>query len=183
MPTCTPGVPDQTWTLGRCLTAAPINSVTAMSKRTVPVAGAIATAVLVLLFGNPPFVDWINRNVNSGDAIGYLLHWLTWPKWLFTPPGGNMTAFVAYELRALLIIILVFGILAMVAKGIGSGGVALIVGWVALILGAALAAFISYFISPIGGEGSALLALQAGGSYGLFVGWIVGIVCAMAKRG
>ncbi len=154
-----------------------------MSKRTVPVAGAIATAVIVLLFGNPPFVEWIQKNVSSDTAIGYVLHWLIWPKWLFTPPGGNMTAYVAYELRALLIIILVFGILAMVAKGIGSAGVGFIVGWVAVILGAALAAFITYFISPIGGEGSALAALQAGGSYGLFVGWIVGLVTAMAKRG
>jgi hypothetical protein len=71
----------------------------------------------------------------------------------------------------------------MVAKGIASAGVGFIVGWVALILGAALAAFLTYFVADVGGNGSALRALQAGGSYGLFVGWLVGIVTAVAKRG
>jgi hypothetical protein len=155
-----------------------------MSKRPIPAAGAIAAAVLVLLFGNPPFVDWIRdpANVDPNSAIGFLLHQLTWPNWLFTP-NGNMNNFVAHGLRALLIIVFVFGILAMVAKGIASAGVGFIVGWVALILGAALAAFLTYFVADVGGNGSALRALQAGGSYGLFVGWLVGIVTAVAKRG
>jgi hypothetical protein len=154
-----------------------------MSKRTVPAAGAIAAAALILLFANPPFVEWINNpnNVDPNSPIGFLLQQLTWPKWLFTP-GGNMSNFLAHELRALLIIVFVFGILSMVAKGIGSAGVGFIVGWVAVILAAALAAFLTYFISTMG-QSSALAALQAGGSYGLFVGWLVGIVTATAKRG
>jgi hypothetical protein len=155
-----------------------------MSKRPIPAAGAIAAAVLVLLFGNPPFVDWIRNpnNVDPNSAIGFLLYQLTWPNWLFTAEG-DMNNFVAHALRALLIIVFVFGILAMVAKGVASAGVGFIVGWVALILGAALAAFLVYFIRDIDGTGSALRAFQAGGSYGLFVGWIVGIVTAIAKRG
>jgi hypothetical protein len=158
-----------------------------MSKRPIPVAGAIVTAVLVVLFGNPPFVDWIRNpsNVENDGVVGFLLHQLTWPQWKFTPGGadGDMATFVAYELRAILIIALVFGILATLAKGIGSGGVGFLVGWVTVILAAGLASFITYFIANIGGYGTSLDALAAGGTYGLFVGWIVGIFTGVAKRG
>jgi hypothetical protein len=94
-----------------------------------------------------------------------------------------MSTFIAYELRAVLIIALVFGILASLAKGIGSGGVGFLVGWVAVILGSALAAFITFFIADVGANGTALAALAAGGTYGLFVGWLVGIFTGIAKRG
>lgn len=155
-----------------------------MSKRPIPVAGAIVTAVLVLLFGNPPFVAWIGNpsNVNPDGAVGFLLRQLTWPEWKFTP-GGDMATFIAYELRAVLIIALVFAILASLAKGIGSGGVGFLVGWVSVILAAGLAAFITFFIANIGGDASALDALASGGTYGLFIGWIVGIFTGIAKRG
>lgn len=158
-----------------------------MSKRPIPVAGAIVTAVLVVLFGNPPFVDWIRNpnNVENDGVLGFLLNQLTWPQWKFTPGavGGDMAQFVAYELRAVLIIALVFGLLASLAKGIGSGGVGFLVGWVSVILAAALASFITYFIANIGANANALDALAAGGTYGLFVGWIVGIFTGVAKRG
>jgi hypothetical protein len=158
-----------------------------MSKRPIPVAGAIVTAVLVVLFGNPPFVEWIRNpsNVSGDGVVGFLLKQLIWPQWKFTPggAGGDMAAFVAYELRAILIIALVFGILATLAKGIGSGGVGFLVGWVSVILAAGLASFITYFISNIGDSATALDALAAGGTYGLFIGWIVGIFTAVAKRG
>jgi hypothetical protein len=156
-----------------------------MSKKPIPVAGAIVTAVLVLLFANPPFVDWIRNpnNVDPDSMLGFVLGKLTWPNWLFTPGNGDTTSFIAHELRAVLIIALVFGILSMLAKGIGSGGVGFVVGWVAVILGAGIAAFITYFIANIGGNSSALDALATGGTYGLFVGWIVGIATGIAKRG
>jgi hypothetical protein len=156
-----------------------------MSKRPIPVAGAIVTAVLVLLFGNPPFVDWIRdpSNVDPNSPIGFLLYQLTWPQWKFTPEGDT-NAFIAYELRAVLIIGLVFAILASLAKGVGSFGVGVLVGWVALILGAAVASFIVFFIRDIGSppDGTSLNALATGGTYGLFVGWIVGIFTGIAKR-
>jgi hypothetical protein len=158
----------------------------AMSKRPIPVAGAIVTAVLVLLFANPPFVDWIRdpKNVDHNSALGFVLDKLTWPAWYFTPggAGGNMTKFIAGELRAVLIIAMVFAILSMLAKGIGSAGVGFVVGWVATILGAGIAAFIVYFIYNLGGNSSAVAAIADGGTYGLFVGWIVGIGTAIAKR-
>ena len=158
-----------------------------MSKRPIPVAGAIVTAVLVLLFGNPPFVEWIRNpgNVDSDGAVGFLLRQLTWPQWKFTPggAGGDMATFIAYELRAVLIIALVFGILSSLAKGIGSGGVGFLIGWIAVILAAGIAAFIVYFIANINGNPNALSALAEGGTYGLFIGWIVGIFTGVAKRG
>jgi hypothetical protein len=158
--------------------------------RTIPAAGGIATAVLILLFGNPPFVQWIRNpaNVNPNGLIGFLLNQLTWPEWEFAPRDGSAEAtrdMLANDVRALLIIVFVFGILAMVAKGVGSGGVGFIVGWVALILGAALAAFLTYFLkvdASLSGPNSALTALRDGGTYGLFVGWIVGIATATAKK-
>ena len=157
-----------------------------MSKRPIPVAGAIITAVLVLLFGNPPFVQWIRNpaNVDPDSPIGFVLYRLTWPSWYFTPggAGGDMTTFIAYELRAILVIALVFGILSMLAKGIGSSGVGFVVGWVSVILGGAISAFITYFIANFGYP-NALAALADGGTYGLFIGWIVGIGTAIAKRG
>lgn len=142
------------------------------------------TAVLVLLFGNPPFVAWIPNNVPNDGVVGFLLNQLTWPQWKFTP-GADIGEFIAFELRAVLIIALVFGILSTLAKGVGSGGVGFLVGWVSVILGAALAAFITYFIStvPSGNAPTALDAMAAGGTYGLFVGWIVGIATGIAKRG
>ncbi|HEY7224826.1 MAG TPA: hypothetical protein VH561_14710 [Micromonosporaceae bacterium] len=158
-----------------------------MSKRPIPVVGAIITAILVIVFANPPFYDWIHnpKNVNPNGAIGSLLNWLTWPHWLFTKGSASMATFVARELRAILIIAIVFGILAILAKGIGSAGVGFVVGWVAVILSAALSAFITYFIA--GGNGSTfsggLDALSQGGTYGLIVGWIVGIGTSVAKRG
>jgi len=158
-----------------------------MSKRPIPAAGAIVTAVLVLLFANPPFVDWINdpNNVNPDGVIGRLLRWLTWPAWEFWPGDMSTAQFIAVEARAILIIALVFGILAWLAKGIGAGNVAFVVGWVAVILGAALASFIAYFIGAGNGSkfSTALDFLADGGTYGLFVGWIVGIGCMLAKRG
>jgi hypothetical protein len=165
-----------------------VDSVSAMSKRPIPVAGGIVAAILVLLFANPPFVDWIrdDNNVDPNSAIGVVLGWLTWPAWMFTPEGGPWNAFIARELRAVLIIAFVFLILSMLAKGVGSAGVGFVVGWVAVILGAALAALIAYFISPGTGGASfadGLGAMSQGGTYGLFVGWIVGIGTAMAKRG
>jgi hypothetical protein len=153
-----------------------------MSKKPIPVAGAIVTAVLVLLFGNPPFAEWIPKNVDSGSILGFVLSKLTWPNWWFTP-NGNMTAFIAHELRAVLIIALVFAILSLLNKGIGSGAVGFVVGWVSVILGAGLAAFITFFVSNITGAGSALEAFAEGGTFGLFIGWIVGIATAIAKRG
>jgi hypothetical protein len=94
-------------------------------------------------------VDPQPANVNPNGFIGFLLNQLTWPEWQFAPKNDSAGAtreMLANDLRALLIIVFVFGILAMVAKGIGSGGVGFIVGWVALILGAALAAFLTYFL-------------------------------------
>jgi hypothetical protein len=158
-----------------------------MSKRPIPVAGAIVTAVLVLLFANPPFVQWINNpaNVDPDSAHGFVLRWLTWPNWMFTPEGGTTANFIAHEARAILIIALVFVILQGLAKGVGSGAVGFVVGWVALILGAALASFIAYFIGAGNGSSFAtsLSFFAAGGTYGLFVGWIVGIGTAIAKKG
>jgi hypothetical protein len=158
-----------------------------MSKKPIPIAGAIITAILVLLFANPPFVDWIRdpNNVDPSSALGFVLNKLTWPAWLFTPGDHSWNYFLAVTLQALLIIGLVFGILSMLAKGIGSGGVAFVVGWVSVILAGAIAGFVAYFIAN-GGDSTFAAALgnfTAGGNYGLFVGWIVGIGSMMAKRG
>ncbi len=49
------------------------------------------------------------------------------------------------------------------------------VGWGALILGSALAAFVSAFVTADASLLGAFDAAAAGSGYGLFAGWIVGI--------
>lgn len=156
-----------------------------MSKREIHKNGLIAIAVLVIVFGMPPFYEWIPRNFGADDPVGFLLNQLTWPKYRFTP-DGDWLGYIALLIRAALVIFVTYFILATSKGGVKSKGVAFIVGWVAVILGAAAAAFISSFIGDNGVTFSqlanrGLAAFQAGGSYGLFVGWIVGIACSRSK--
>jgi hypothetical protein len=156
-----------------------------MSKREIHKNGLIAITILVVVFGMPPFYEWIPRNFGEGDPVGFLLNQLTWPKYHFTP-NGDWLGYIALLVRAALVILVTYLILASSKGGVKSKGVAFIVGWVAVILGAATAAFVSSFIGENNVTFSdlanrALAAFQAGGSYGLFVGWIVGIVTSRSK--
>lgn len=152
--------------------------------RTVTGAGVIATAVLVLLFGNQAVVEWVGNHTTADSVWGWFLRVLSWPHWAFGPVDGSSGAvrqLLADDLRALLLILFVAGILAVVSKAVNGGLGGFVLGWSALVFASALAAFITGFIisdpSLLGAFGLA----ASGSAYGLFVGWIVGATAATAK--
>jgi hypothetical protein len=157
-----------------------------MSKtRTLTGAGVLATAVLVLAFGNQAVTEWVSRHTHADTVWGWFLRQLTWPSWAFGPRNnstGAMRDLLAQDLRALFLIVFVAIILALVAKSVSGGAGGFVIGWAALIFGSALAAFITAFIIANPSLLGAFSAAAAASAYGLFVGWIVGIATATAKK-
>ena len=152
--------------------------------RTVTGVGVIATAILVLLFGNQAVVEWVHNHTTANTVWGWFLRVLTWPHWAFGPVDGSSSAMrrlLADDLRALLLILFVAVILALVSKAVNGGLGGFVLGWAALIFASALAAFITAFIITNPSLLGALEVAAAGSTYGLFVGWIVGAAAATAK--
>ncbi len=153
--------------------------------RSVAGAGTIATAALVLIFGNPPVVEYLDRHVkDDGGAWSWFLRTLTWPRWAFGPTDGSSEAMrnlLAQDLRALFLIAFVALILVGVSKSVSGGAGGFFMGWAALVFASALAAFITAFIVANPSLVGAFQLAAAGSAYGLFVGWIVGAVTAGAK--
>jgi hypothetical protein len=154
--------------------------------RTVAGAGTVATAALVLLFGNQPFTEWVDkRALDTPDtAWEFFLRTLTWPRWAFGPSDNSneaMRRLLAEDLRAILLIVFVGVILAWVSKSVVGGVGGFFLGWAAVVFGSALAAFLTAFIVSNPSLLGALQVAGAGSAYGLFVGWIVGAVTAGAK--
>jgi hypothetical protein len=154
-------------------------------NRTVAGAGTLATAALVLLFGNQPMTEWVNNHATNPDsAWDWFLRTLTWPRWAVGPADGGgaaMRQLLADDLRAILLIAFVAIILAVVAKTVSGGVGGFFLGWSALVFGSALAAFLTAFIVSNPSILNAFQVAAAGSAYGLFVGWIVGAVTAGAK--
>ena len=153
--------------------------------RTVTGAGVLATAVLVLLFGNQAVTEWVSRHTSADNVWGWFLRQLSWPAWAFGPRDNSSRAMrdlLAQDLRALFLVGFVAVILGLVAKSIVGGGGGFILGWATLIFASALAAFLTAFIISDPTFLGALGAAAAGSAYGLFVGWLVGIATATAKK-
>lgn len=150
-------------------------------SRTATGAGTIATAALVLLFGNQIVTEWIGKHANNPDnAFHLLLNQLAWPNWAIGTAAGESTrSLLARDLRAVLVIAIAALILAMMAR---AGSIGFVAGWAVLIFSSALAAFVTAFVIADPTFSDALRAAGAASSYGLFVGWIVGIVTATAKK-
>nr|BFE66137.1 hypothetical protein GCM10020063_106630 [Dactylosporangium thailandense] len=154
-------------------------------SRTATGAGILATVLLVLIFGNQIFTEWVDRHSDGSTVWGFFLRMLAWPRWWISPRDGSGNAareLLANDLRALLLILFVALVLAISAKTVAGGGGAVVVGWAALIFGAALAAFTTAFIIADPTMLGALNAAAAASGYGLFVGWIVGIAVAAGKK-
>jgi ABC-type uncharacterized transport system permease subunit len=152
--------------------------------RTVAGAGVVATAGLVLIFGNQAFTEWVERHTRGDSVWGWFLRLLAWPRWAVGPRDdstGAMRDLLASDLRALLLIVFVAVILAVVARSVTGGAGGFFLGWSALIFASALAAFITEFITSHPTVLHALGSAAAGSAYGLFAGWIVGILTATAK--
>ena len=153
--------------------------------RTATGIGVITTVILVLVFGNQAYTEWVTRHTTSTDVWGWFLQMLAWPAWAFSPRDrGNapMQDLLAQDLRALLLVLFVALVLGVAAKAAtGAGG--FVLGWAALIFGSALAAFLTAFLASSSTVLGAFLAASAASAYGLFVGWIVGAAVASTKGG
>jgi hypothetical protein len=155
-------------------------------SRTATGAGVLATLLLVLIFGNQIFAEWVDRHTTEQTAWGWFLRTLSWPRWLLRPrddSGPAARELLAFDLRALLLILFVALVLGIAGRSLVTGGGAFIIGWASLIFGSALAAFTTEFIISNPTMLRALSASAFAAGYGLFVGWIVGIAVATGKRG
>jgi hypothetical protein len=146
---------------------------TAGRVRTLPGVAALAALLLVLLFGNPAYVDWQARHASANTAWGFFLKTLAWPNWSFSSTQSIQTV-LADDIKAILLILFTAVFVSALVGGRGalSGFFA---GWGGYIFAAALAGFLAAFIqqnaSLLGAFGWASL----GAVYGLFTGWIVGL--------
>jgi len=146
--------------------------------RTATGAGAVTAGLLVLLFGNPAFTEWVTRHTEGDSVWGWFLRTLGWPAWTVrsTVPVRDL---LAEDLRAVLLVVFVALVLGFSSRAVVGAGVLL--GWASLIFGSALAAFVAAFLASHSSWLGAFEVAGDGSRYGLFIGWLVGIVVAGAK--
>lgn len=148
--------------------------------RTATGAGTLVAFLLVLIFGSPWYVDW----VESGNR-GLFLETLSWPRWTFDTdlPVRDL---IARDLLAILLIVftaLFITLMAGAQLSRARGSIsALLAGWAAYIFAAALAAFLTAFLQAQTSLGTAVESAASGARYGLIVGWIVGIASMAGRR-
>jgi hypothetical protein len=150
--------------------------------RTSTGAGVIAMLLLVLGFGNQAYTDWAAKHAQGANAWDLLLRTLAWPKWFITSGGTASRDVIAYDIRALLLIVFVAAILGIAGATVVGGSGAFVLGWFSVILGAAVAALLTAFITTDATLYNALNSAASASIYGLFVGWIIGIAAAMTRR-
>jgi hypothetical protein len=148
--------------------------------RTAASVGAFVAFILVLIFGSPWYRDWVD------DANrGIFLETLAWPAW-WIDDDVPLRDLLAASLKAILLVVFTFGFITLMAGSQLSrarGGVSsFLVGWAAYIFAAALAAFITAFIISDPGPGGAVIVATGGSTYGLIVGWIIGLASMAGRR-
>jgi len=150
--------------------------------RTSTGAGVLAILILVLAFGNQAYSEWADKHAQGNNAWDLLLRTLSWPRWFITPGNLPNQDVIAYDVRALLLIVFVAAILAMAAASVVGSLGGFLLGWFSVILGGGVAALLTAFITTQATFYNALLSAGAASVYGLYVGWIVGIVSAATRR-
>jgi hypothetical protein len=149
--------------------------------RTAPGAGTLAALLLVLVFGSPAYVSWVQGNTDANTAGGWFMRLLAWPAWRFSA-GDSVQNLIADDLRAILVVLLTF-VLMLAFAGSALARAQFFAGWGAYVFAGALSALISAFVLS---NPSLLTAFQAAGGgaiYGMFVGWIVGFASLGGYRG
>lgn len=147
--------------------------------------GAFVAFVLVLVFGSPIFVAWVNDNTRPDTAGGLFLRTLAWPAWSFNA-DLSVRDVLAQDLKAILFIVFVGLLLTLLAGAELSrarGTLAdLVSGWGAVIFAAALAGFFTAFLSVQAGLYTALVWALGGAAYGLITGWIIALAQMGTRR-
>jgi hypothetical protein len=154
-------------------------------RRTATGVGTLVAFLLVLVFGSPIFVDWVNNNTRADTAGGLFLRTLAWPAWSFDSHIA-VRDLLAQDLKAILFVVFVAVFLTLLAGAELSrarGTLAdFVSGWSAVIFAAALAGFITAFFSVNAGLYTALGWALAGAGYGLITGWIIGLAQMGTRR-
>lgn len=155
-------------------------AITRSRYRTATSAGTLVAFLLVLIFGSPWYVDWVQQ----GDR-GIFLETLAWPAWNLDTDaavrdvlGADLKAILLVVFTAMFLTLLVGAQLAS-ARGTIS---AIFTGWAAYIFAAALAAFITTFLLANASLGAATANAANGAGYGLIVGWIIGLATMAGRR-
>lgn len=147
--------------------------------RTVSAAGTIVALLLVLAFGNSVYRDWADDHTSATDPGGFFLRQLTWPAWSFDS-DQSLRDLLAADLKAILLVVFTavfLGLLA-VAPGWGLRGIvsAVVTGWASFMFAAAIAGLLAAFVAVNASLVTAFSWAGSGAVYGLFVGWLVGLV-------
>jgi hypothetical protein len=150
--------------------------------RTATGAGVIAILLLVLAFGNQAYAEWADKHAQGTTAWDLLLRTLSWPRWYITSGGTATQDVIAFDIRALLLVVLVAALLGMLGANVIGGGGAFMLGWFSVIIGAAVAGLLTAFLTTDASLYNALLSAGAASVYGLFTGWIVGLLTAATRR-
>jgi hypothetical protein len=151
-------------------------------SRTATGAATIAIVVLVLAFGNQAYTEWAAKHAQGATAWDLLLRTLAWPRWFATSGGNASRDVIAFDLRALLLILFVAALVGLAGGAVVGSSGGFMLGWFSVIVGAALAAMLTAFIATQASLFNALNSAAAASVYGLFVGWIIGIAAAMTSR-
>jgi len=154
-------------------------------RRTATGVGTLVAFVLVLVFGSPIFVDWVQNNTRADTAGGLFLRTLAWPAWSFDSHTA-VRDLLAQDLKAILFVVFVALFLTVLAGAELSrarGTLAdFVSGWSAVIFAAALAGFITAFFPVNGGLFLAIQWALFGAGYGLITGWIIGLAQMGTRR-
>ncbi|BCJ43275.1 hypothetical protein GCM10010168_44160 [Actinoplanes ianthinogenes] len=154
--------------------------------KTAPGAGTLAAFLLVLIFGSPWYGDWVNSSVDGDTGLGWWLRLLHWPAWKFDS-GDSLRGVIVGDLRAILVVVLTLVFLILLpgsqlarARGTISQFLA---GWAAYIFAGAFAALLAMLFFTDPSLLGAMRASSSGATYGLFIGWIVGLATLGGRRG
>jgi hypothetical protein len=148
-------------------------------------AATLVAFLLVLIFGSPWYVHWVNANTRADTAGGLFLRTLAWPAWSFDSKA-QVRDVLAADLKALLLLLftaLFVSLMAGAELARARGTLAaLMSGWGAYIFAGAAAGLIAALIVVHASLLGALLGAYAGAGYGLFVGWIIGLASMAGHR-
>ena len=154
--------------------------------KSAPGAGTLAALILVLVFGSPWYADWANDNTSPNTAGGWFLRLLTWPHWTFNS-NDSLREIIVGDLKAILLIVLTAVFLYLLpgsqlarARGTISQFFA---GWASYIFAGGFAALFTALFLANPSLKTAFEAAGNGATYGLFVGWIVGLATLGGWRG